>query len=97
MRALIFTTAAAGILGILLAVFAGLTWPVWDSAAEYAESFTAAKYAGAELPDPTSYLFPPEGFYTGHTVMLALSGMLIGVGILGALLTLHARAIRQAL
>lgn len=97
MRPLVLTAAITAAIGVVLAVFAGLTWPVWDSAAEYTRAVTSYAAAGAGEPDPTRYMFPPEGFYTGHMVMLGLSGLLIGIGILGGLLALHARAIRQAL
>ena len=97
MKLLTATAIATAIIGVITALTAWLTWPTWDAATEYTKALTAADYAGAEAPTAAAYLIAPAGFYTGHTIALAVGVTLIAIAIGAALLALHARAIAQTI
>jgi Na+/H+-dicarboxylate symporter len=93
MKLLLWTAIAALLAGITTLLVAGLTWPAYDPADASAEATTAAEYAGAPAPNVLEYMTPPAGFDVGHQVALAAGSSLLAVGVLAALLALHARAL----
>ena len=97
MKLLTATAIATAIIGVITALTAWLTWPTWDAATEYTKALTAADYAGTEAPTAAAFLVTPAGFYTGHTIALAVGITLIAIAIGTALLALHARALGQTI
>lgn len=92
MKLLTWTAIAALTAGVATALVAGLTWPTYDAALAFHEAANAAEFAGAETPNSLDFVSAPADLYLGHTIALIIAGVLVAVGILAALLTLHARA-----